>query len=179
MGAGCAEDVYKHPLPRALFQRSSIQTHRDALRTLSALVWIKGRIVEIIPSSHPCWRAFPECNGNHLLTFFWVLAPHCLEDWLFATQHHTKPTHTSHSRTRDFFSSGSTLESSSQASLCLTKQSFFTSSTACRTRPRCCFLHTWAQPHFPHALQSDLLPDHLPDLHWCPHHTEIWHAQID
>ena len=25
--------------------------------------------------------------------------------------------------------------------MCLTKQSFLTSSTACRTRPRCCFLH--------------------------------------
>ena len=70
-------------------------------------------------------------------------------------KHYTKPTHTSHSRTRDFFSRGSRIESSSQQeSLCLTKQSLFTSGTACRTRPRCCFLHTWAPPHFPHALQS-------------------------
>ena len=38
---------------------------------------------------------------------------------------HTKPTHTSHSRTRDFFSRGSRLESSSQQeSLCLAEQSF-------------------------------------------------------
>ena len=57
-------------------------------------------------------------------------------------KHHIKPTHTSHSRTRDSFSRGSRLESSSpQESQCLKRQSFFTSSTACRTRPRCCFLH--------------------------------------
>ena len=38
---------------------------------------------------------------------------------------------------------GSGLESSKQQeSLCLTKQSFFTSSTGCLTRPRCLFLHT-------------------------------------
>ena len=27
-------------------------------------------------------------------------------------------------------------------------RSFFTSSTECPTRPRCCFFHTWALPHF-------------------------------
>ena len=58
-------------------------------------------------------------------------------------KHDTKPTHTSRSRTRDFFSRGSRLESSSQQELlCLTKQSFFTSSAACHARPRCCFLDT-------------------------------------
>ena len=49
-------------------------------------------------------------------------------------KHFTKPTHTPHSRTRDFFSRGLRLESSSQESLSLTNQSFLTSSTACRTR---------------------------------------------
>ena len=40
-------------------------------------------------------------------------------------KHYTKPTHTSHSRTRDFFSRGSRLESSSQQeSLCLSEKSF-------------------------------------------------------
>ena len=53
-----------------------------------------------------------------------------------------------------------------------------TSSTACRTRPRCCFLHTRACPHFPHALRSELLSDHLPDLRCCPLHTEIYPARI-
>ena len=49
-----------------------------------------------------------------------------------------------------------------------------TLSTACRTRPRCCFPHTWALPHFPHALPSDLLSD----LRCCPLHTEIYPARI-
>ena len=62
--------------------------------------------------------------------------------------------------------------------VCLTKQSLFTSSTACRTRFRCCFLHTWALHHFPHALQSDLLSDHLPDLRCSPFHIEISPAPI-
>ena len=93
-------------------------------------------------------------------------------------QHHTKPTHTSHPCTSCFFSLGSRLESSSQQESVSLRKVVLTSSTACRTRPRCCFLHTWALPHFPHALQSDLLPDHLPDLHWCPLHTEIYPAQM-
>ena len=63
--------------------------------------------------------------------------------------------------------------------LCVSKkQSFFTSSTGCRTRPRCCFLHTWALPHFPSALQSDLPADHLPDLRCCPLHMEIHPVRI-
>ena len=31
--------VHRYPLPRALFQRFSFQTHLDALRTRSALLW--------------------------------------------------------------------------------------------------------------------------------------------
>ena len=54
----------------------------------------------------------------------------------------------------------------------------FTSGTASRTRLRCCFLHIWEAPHFPHALQSDLQPDHLPDFYCCRLHTEIYPAQI-
>ena len=91
------------------------------------------------------------------------------------------PTHTSHSRTRDFsrVAQGSGLESSSQQeSLCPATQSWLTSSTACRTRPPCRFFHTWALPRFPHALQSDLLPDHPPDLRCCPFHTEIYPARV-
>ena len=50
---------------------------------------------------------------------------------------------TRHTHARAIFLVWSRLESSSQQeSLCLTKHSFFTSGTACRTRPRCCFLHT-------------------------------------
>ena len=98
-------------------------------------------------------------NGDSLVSDGWC-------------QHHTKPTHTSHSRTRDFFSRGSRLESSSQQeSLYLTKQLFFTSSTACRT-------HTCALLHFPHARQSDLPLDHLQDLSRCLLHTETYPAQI-
>ena len=55
---------------------------------------------------------------------------------------------------------------------------FLTSSTAFRTRARCCFLHTWAQHHCPHALQSDFLSDLLPDTHWCLFHTKVYPAQI-
>ena len=40
------------------------------------------------------------------------------------------------------------------------------------------FLHTRALLHFPHALQSDLLSDHLPDLRCCPLYMEKYFARI-
>ena len=90
-------------------------------------------------------------------------------------KHYTKRTFSSHSRTRDFFSRGSRLESSSQQEAFVSHKSVvLTSCTACRTRSRGCFLHTWALLHFPRALQSDFPSDHLPDLRGCPLHTEMY-----
>ena len=42
---------------------------------------------------------------------------------------------------------------------CVSQNSHSSHPAQCRTRPRCCFLHTSAVHHFPHALQSDFLPD--------------------
>ena len=89
-------------------------------------------------------------GGNHLKNcikqvgmksdfFFKVFRLQAMAIPLQATvcKHCTKPPRTSHSRTRDFFSRGSRLESSSQQeSLCLTKQSFFTSSTMKKQKER-------------------------------------------
>ena len=90
-------------------------------------------------------------------------------------KHYTKPTHTSHSRTRDFFLAWlKTWVIESTGIVVSLRKVVLTLSTACRTRPRCCFPHTWALPHFPHALPSDLLSD----LRCCPLHTEIYPARI-
>ena len=64
------------------------------------------------------------------------------EPWLLICKHYAQPTHTSHARTREFFSCGARLESSSQVS-CVSHRntSFLTCSTACRMRFRCCFFH--------------------------------------
>ena len=38
--------IHRYPLPRALFQRFILQTHLDALRPLSAHLWLKTRLSE-------------------------------------------------------------------------------------------------------------------------------------
>ena len=95
-------------------------------------------VMELSPSSSASLLS-PLYNGNRWPPHYHT---HRRANARINWKHCTKPTHTSHSHTRDCSSYGSRLESSSQPeSLCLTKQSFFTSSTACRTRPRYCFLH--------------------------------------
>ena len=75
-------------------------------------------------SSEKLWQAWCWDEPNHLKSQCQGVSL-CNGDSLVSDgrcQHYTKPTHTSHSRTRDFFSRGSRLESSSQQeSLCLTK----------------------------------------------------------
>ena len=89
--------------------------------------------------------------------------------------------HRTHVRTRDFFSIDSRPESSSQVHVSLAKTVILTSSTACRTRLRCCFLRNWALPHFPFfpfAILSDLLLDRQAEIYWCHLHTGIFPVPI-
>ena len=48
-GAPRGLGVHKYPLPRALFQRFGFQTHLDALRTLSALLWFRVELSKSFP----------------------------------------------------------------------------------------------------------------------------------
>ena len=58
-------------------------------------------------------------------------------------KHYTKPTRTSHSRTRDSFSWLKTRVIDTTGIVVSHKTVVLTHSTACRTRPRCCcFFHT-------------------------------------
>ena len=89
----------------------------------------------------------------------------------------TKPTHTSHSRTRYFSRLAQDL-SHRVRNRCVSQNSH--SSHLAQRVPRAFvfFLHTCVLPHFPHTLLSDLRPDHLPHLYLRLLHMEIYPAQI-
>ena len=83
-------------------------------------------------------------------------------------KHYTDTTHTSHSRTCDFSHLAQYLSHRVNRSRCVSQNSH--SSHLAQH----CFLHIWALPHVPHALQSDFLPG----FRWCLLHTEIYTARI-
>ena len=84
--------LHTYPLPRALFQRFSFQTRFDAHCILIPLFFKQVRIVKVTLSSHPCWLALLECNGNHIhdLDPLWPICSHSfacklrgVTEWLF------------------------------------------------------------------------------------------------
>ena len=83
------------PTPTLAFSAFSLSdTSWRTAHTLSTVI-VQARIVKIIPSSHHCWLALPEFDGNCIhdltilwlfslsLTFFCVSTPRCLAEWLF------------------------------------------------------------------------------------------------
>ena len=73
--------VHRYPLPRALFQRFGFQTHLDALRTLSALLWFKVGLSKSFPQVILADLLHPSAN-IHDLDIFWPNCSHSFACWL-------------------------------------------------------------------------------------------------